>query len=328
MVCFHPKRTSAADTACFRKFLGAGELFADSDGLLSDGSLRGDFVNHFVNHDNRCGSLKQVPGRNMFRKCMVTIAATGLTLAWMTGSAGAHVEPAPNSVQKGTTAEITFTLEHGCGESPTTKLEIQVPDGVTNAKPGDKAGWTGSTAGNVVTFVGGPQPAHEETDFTVSFTFPNAAGTLHFPTVETCEVGKISWIEIPVEGSPEPEFVAPTVVVTDGVPTAGQLPPAEEGGGDEVTVESSAASTDSAASTETTTAVETTSSASVETTIGAETSAAAESAAVDTTVASVDSTTAASDDSDGGGNGGLIAGIVGGLVVVGGGAFVLSRRRK
>lgn len=251
------------------------------------------------------------------RKMAAAVVGTsvlGLAFVWAGGPAMAHVEPSPIAVQKGTTAEITFNLEHGCGESPTTKVAIKVPDGVTGAKPAEKAGWTGTTEGSVVTFTGGPQPPHEETEFKVTFTFPATTGELHFPTVQTCEKGENAWIEIPVEGSPEPEMVAPTIRVTDAVPTGAELTPATEGNATETTLAAMTAS-----STETTTAA-----AATETTAAAtETTAAA---ATETTVAAAPDTTVA--DSSSSGNGGKVVGVVVVLAVIAGAAVVVLQKRR
>jgi len=158
-----------------------------------------------------------------------------LTLAF-TGTASAHVEPSPSEVQAGSTQTVAFTVEHGCGESPLTQVEMQLPAGLTAVSvPETPQGWTGTVTDSVVTFQGGPQPAHEEIEFAIQATFPDAAGTmLGFPTIETCEQGTVEWIQPVVSGEVEPEFPAPTVTLTPGVAVT-----ATEG--DAVAPESSAA---------------------------------------------------------------------------------------
>ncbi|MSV48737.1 MAG: DUF1775 domain-containing protein [Actinobacteria bacterium] len=147
----------------------------------------------------------------------VTMAAA-LTLAFA-GTASAHVEPSPSEVQAGSTQTVAFTVEHGCGESPLTQVEMQLPAGLTAVSvPETPQGWTGTVTDSVVTFQGGPQPAHEEIEFAIQATFPDAAGTmLGFPTIETCEQGTVEWIQPVVSGEEEPEFPAPTVTLTPGV---------------------------------------------------------------------------------------------------------------
>lgn len=170
----------------------------------------------------------------MFHRNVVRVGAGAAVAAvslWVLASpASAHVEPSPIAVQAGTSATVTFGVEHGCGDSPLTKLEIQVPDGVTDVTPAPApTGWTSSVADGVVTFEGGPQPAHEGIEFALQATFPDAADTtVGFPTVETCEEGSVSWIDPVVEGQDEPEFPMPIVTLTAGAPTEAQLTPAEE----------------------------------------------------------------------------------------------------
>lgn len=159
----------------------------------------------------------------------VAVASAAVVLLALPASA--HVEPSPIAVQAGTSATVSFGVEHGCDDSPLVKLEIQIPDGVTDVTPAPAPdGWTGTIADGVVTFEGGPQPAHEGIDFAIDATFPDTPDAMiGFPTVETCQEGSVSWIEPVVKGEDEPEKPAPTVLLTAAAPTEAQLTPAEEG---------------------------------------------------------------------------------------------------
>ena len=61
---------------------------------------------------------------------------------------------------------------------------------------------------------------------------PNLPGdTLWFPVVQRCAQGETRWIQIPVEGEPEPDEPAPGVTLTDAVAASGapgEDPTAEE----------------------------------------------------------------------------------------------------
>ena len=163
---------------------------------------------------------------------MTMFLALSATALWAM-PASAHVEPSPAAIEAGTSATLTFGVEHGCGESPLVKVEIQVPDGVSDVAVSPAPdGWTGAVADGVVTFTGGPQPAHEGIDFAIHATFPDTPDELlGFPTIETCEEGTVEWIQAVVEGADEPEFPAPTVLLTAGAPTEEQLsPPADDEG--------------------------------------------------------------------------------------------------
>jgi hypothetical protein len=65
-----------------------------------------------------------------------------------------------------------------------------------------------------VTWKGGRLDAHQFTDFGLSMQLPDAPGeTVHFPAIQRCAEGQTRWIQIPVEGEPEPDEPAPGVVL-------------------------------------------------------------------------------------------------------------------
>lgn len=130
--------------------------------------------------------------------------------------ASAHIEPEPGSVPALTPATVAFVVEHGCDGSATTEVAIQVPEGITEAEPEPKDGWTTATAGGVVTWTGGPLPDDQPDRFELSFIAPDAEGqTLAFPLVQTCQQGELAWIDTegPDTGS-ESENPAPTLEIT------------------------------------------------------------------------------------------------------------------
>jgi uncharacterized protein YcnI len=131
-------------------------------------------------------------------------------------------------MQAGSFGTVAFNVEHGCDGSPMIDLKIKIPDGVTNVKVVDKAGWTGTVTGATIEFTGGSLAADKPDHFDVTLTAPTQAGDVHFPAIETCVKGELDWIEIPIEGAPEPEFVAPTIKITDGPPTSAELTPSTD----------------------------------------------------------------------------------------------------
>ena len=247
----------------------------------------------------------QTPMISTVRRALVVTSLTTTAAALLlAGTASAHIDPDPIAVQAATSNTVSFGVEHGCEESPTTELQIQIPAAVADAQPVDKDGWTASVDGQVVTFTGGPLAADTPDDFAISFTAPTAAGSIDFPIVQICEVGQLDWIETPVEGAAEPEHPAPSVLVTAEAPTDAELTPApEEEEGEEAPTDTATADT------------------------GAPTDSAvtAESTPVDS-IATTVVDDAESDDDDS--NTGLIIGaIVVAAIVIGGGAYIISRRR-
>jgi periplasmic copper chaperone A len=125
--------------------------------------------------------------------------------------AQAHAKPNVSKATAGSRREIRFTIEHGCGSSPTTKLTIKIPKGVSRVVATKRAGWTSSVSANTVTWSGGSLPAKTKGQFGVTMTFPDTPGVvLGFPMVQTCVKGTLRWIE-----GPDSEYPTPTVTLID-----------------------------------------------------------------------------------------------------------------
>lgn len=150
--------------------------------------------------------------RNRLRIPLTTAAAIGVALC-IAGPASAHIHTSPSEVKAGTENTVGFIIEHGCEGSPTTKVELQLPDGVTGIAGVDANGFTASVDGQVVTFSGGTLPDATEQAFEVTFTAPSEAGTIDIPLIQTCEQGSTDWIEPEVDGQPEPDHPAPQLVI-------------------------------------------------------------------------------------------------------------------
>ena len=145
-----------------------------------------------------------------------TIAAAALVLT--AGSAAAHVEPDRTSVKPGKAVTVAFTPEHGCDDSPITKMTFRVPRGARNATPEPKDGWEATTAGRTtrrtITFSGGSMPSDDTDAFSISFTAPKSKGLLSWKVIQACEVGVERWLE-----GPDGDFPAPVVGVGKKVPS-------------------------------------------------------------------------------------------------------------
>lgn len=144
------------------------------------------------------------------------VAAAALLLP--ASAASAHVGIDIAEAPAGGYTFATFRVPHGCDGSATTKVAVQIPDGVVSVTPEAVAGWTvdivrgpitpyesdGTTISEGVTEVswtGGPLADAHVAQFGMSMKMPDAAGeTVWFPVVQTCEEGLTRWIEIPAEG--------------------------------------------------------------------------------------------------------------------------------
>ncbi|MDF2808369.1 MAG: hypothetical protein K0S43_3315, partial [Cellulosimicrobium sp.] len=78
------------------------------------------------------------------RKTLRAVGAAALTTGMVVvgaGAAAAHVTVTPDTTDAGAYALLTFGVPHGCGDSPTTKVSIQVPEQVVTVTPTVNPGW-------------------------------------------------------------------------------------------------------------------------------------------------------------------------------------------
>lgn len=150
-----------------------------------------------------------------------TAAAFGaatLTMALAAPQAAAHVTLETSTYPAGTTQKLVVRVPHGCGDSPTTGLEITMPDGLHSIRPMPKPGWRidydmeavdppaihhgreVSERISVLRFTGGELPSHFYDEFAFRAALPAQAGTLWVPVRQMCAEGEILWHEIPADG--------------------------------------------------------------------------------------------------------------------------------
>jgi uncharacterized protein YcnI len=167
--------------------------------------------------------------RALARLCVLPAATAAIALA-LVSPASAHVTATPSSAAAGSSTVVTFSVGHGCEESPTTRIEIQVPESVLSVTPTRNPYYDVESTiaqleepatdahGNTVTertasvvyTATTPLPEGQRDTFELSFTVPDAAGeVLAFPTIQTCEKGETSWTEVPAEGQDAHELENP-----------------------------------------------------------------------------------------------------------------------
>ena len=150
-------------------------------------------------------------------KAVILVGAIVLAAA----PASAHISLETKPAAIGSSYKAVFAVPHGCKGSPTTKIRVQIPEGVIAVKPMPKAGWNVeaisgkytaeydyhgtklSEGVKEVVWSGGKLPDHNYDEFVIS-TFLTAGlkpnTTLYFPVVQECEQGISRWIDIPAEG--------------------------------------------------------------------------------------------------------------------------------
>jgi len=165
------------------------------------------------------------------------LMAAGALLA-VAAPALAHVGVDKDEIAAGAATTLSFSFGHGCGESPTTSMKFQIPEGINNAVAQVHPGWDvaiervdlaepiESSHGeeitdrpSVITFTareGFEVPTGVRDTFTLSFTAPEEEGQLFFPIIQGCVVGTNDWIDQWDGTGEEPEHPAPSVMVVAG----------------------------------------------------------------------------------------------------------------
>ena len=132
----------------------------------------------------------------------------------------AHVTLEGRQAAIGTWYKAVFAVPHGCAGSATTKIRVQIPDGVIDVKPMPKPGWNVevvkgkyaapydfhggkiSEGAKEVVWSGGKLADDNYDEFIIS-TYLTATlksdTVLYFPTVQECEQGINRWIDIPAD---------------------------------------------------------------------------------------------------------------------------------
>ena len=192
----------------------------------------------------------------MTTRTIRTAALAGaLTLA-LAGPAAAHITADPGEAPADSYATLDFGVGHGCEDSPTTRVRIQIPPSVPSVTPRRSPFWDISTkegrkdpvelhgeeitrgTSEVAFTAKQPLDPHQLDVLTLSVKLPagNAGDTVHFPAIQECAKGQTRWIQIPAEGESEEdlESPAPAVVLTAAgggdEPVSSDAAPASDGG--------------------------------------------------------------------------------------------------
>jgi uncharacterized protein YcnI len=164
-------------------------------------------------------------GNSLRSKLICALGAVALVVV-SAGPASAHVSTNPAEGPAGGFLTFDFQVGHGCDDSPTTALAVQIAEGVGSVTPEEEPGWELTTAGseeNVTdvtwTATGRPLDPHHLARFGMSVQLPEGevGDVIYFPTIQTCEQGVTRWIEIPTGGETEEdlESPAPAIVLTE-----------------------------------------------------------------------------------------------------------------
>ena len=146
------------------------------------------------------------------RKCLT------FAICLFCSAATAHPSFENTHVRGGVTFKADLMVTHGCGDSPTIRLIVDIPEEVVAVTPRVKPGWTIETVQSELseprTVFGMRMTKFTSqiiwsgnslsSDFFDVFSFivipPNNPSTLYFPTKQVCEEGVAEW-----SNTPDPE---------------------------------------------------------------------------------------------------------------------------
>jgi uncharacterized protein YcnI len=165
------------------------------------------------------------------------------TLALTAGVAGAHVTIGDEDQVAGAYTVLTVSVPHGCEESPTTRIRIQMPEQIPTVTPTVNPNWDvevksealaepvdighGQTVSErdseVVYTARTPLPHDLRDTMELSLKIPEGAAgeTLFFPIIQECTDGESAWIERPAAGQEGEELAKPAPFIVVSEPSSG-----------------------------------------------------------------------------------------------------------
>lgn len=157
-----------------------------------------------------------------------------IALAALAASAPAwgHIVFAEPEGQAGAYYAGFLRVSHGCGNSATVSLRVEIPETVLTVRPQPKPGWKlaierkplarpvpgegGAMIRERVSAViwTGELPADQFDQFGLMMKLPDAPGPLYFPAVQTCAEGRNEWTAIPADPAKWHEAETPAPILT------------------------------------------------------------------------------------------------------------------
>jgi uncharacterized protein YcnI/copper(I)-binding protein len=165
---------------------------------------------------------------------ITSLPLAALLIGPLVGPVGAHPSLERREANIGASYKAIVRVPHGCEGSPTTRVRVQIPEGVIGVKPQPKPGWTiettrGAYANSYPYYHGATltegvreiswsgRLADEHYDEFVFSGFVaatlKAGETVYFPTVQDCEKGSSAWVEIPSAGQSAHDLKLPAPAV-------------------------------------------------------------------------------------------------------------------
>lgn len=173
------------------------------------------------------------------RRRILTVTAVSLgLLALLAGPARAHVDVEAEEAVAGAETTLTFSFQHGKDGTPTTGLEVLMPEGTEVLSVPEVEGWASEVddVEGTVTWTGGPVADGDRASFPVEVRLPATPGVVLFKTIQTAEAGELAWIE-EEDGHEEGSYPAPRLelVADPNATTTTENPTSTTAAGDDTT---------------------------------------------------------------------------------------------
>lgn len=148
-----------------------------------------------------------------------TFFAGGALTVLLASAASAHIVFAEPEAKPGAYYAGFLRVSHGCGDSPTHAIRVEIPEGVSIARPQPKPGWSleieRTALATPIRAEGGHQitervsaitwrgelPADQFDQFGIMMRLPEQSGIIYFPVVQSCANGATAWSQIPPPGA-------------------------------------------------------------------------------------------------------------------------------
>jgi uncharacterized protein YcnI len=156
------------------------------------------------------------PRNNMMKK---TLALLALCAA---AGAQAHVTLEYQVAVAASSYKASFKVGHGCGESATRQLVVQVPAAMRHPHPMPKPGWNLDIQreGDTVTRITWTARTREDAlpsaqydEFVLVAQTPAQAGPVYWPVSQVCEDGRQDWTAVPGPGQKLSDLKTPAALL-------------------------------------------------------------------------------------------------------------------
>jgi periplasmic copper chaperone A len=121
-------------------------------------------------------------------------------------TAQAHVVLENQTAPAASSYKAVFKVGHGCGNSPTRQLIVDIPAAMQAARPMPKPGWridvekTGDKVIRVTWTAKTPEdklPDGFYDEFVLVARAPAEPGRVYWPVGQVCDEGRADWVEVP-----------------------------------------------------------------------------------------------------------------------------------